>query len=294
MIQVRLIAATFIACLIHVDAASGDVLAEQDCIVIDGVILRFGDVIDVAGVCREDRSWGRGYGAVTIRTMRINGKPTQVELDCYVGPNSGNQSPTREELQSLTPKTHYLVHGKLMNARINGFDNAVSLVAEHVEQIADAELKVADFVDRDATFDGLAGHDGKLICGDEAVNVAGINAWPDEVNGRHVSIRGTVRKDAQGLRIERPTWRLYRLEDLVDKPVVLDGVIASLNFNWWFEYRDQRLYLTSASGPVLHFAPDNHYRRARVSGHLVRQDRPALDQISCQDRPRSRPNLRYS
>ena len=280
MIQMRLLAATFIVCLLPTCAAFGDVSAEQDCVVIDGVNLRFGDVIDVTGVCQDDRAWRNGYGAVTVRAMRINGKPTQVELDCYVGPNGGQQRPTRKELQSLTPQSHYLVRGKLMNARMNGFNNALSVVAEQVEQIGATELKVADFADRDATFEGLAGQDGKLICGDETVSVDGISAWPDEVYGRHVSVRGTVRKDAQGVRIERPMWRLYRLEDLVNMPVVLEGVIASLNYQWWFDYRGERLYLTSASGPVLHFAPDDHYRRARVSGHLVRQARPALDQIS--------------
>ena len=49
------------------------------------------------------------------------------------------------------------------------------------------------------------------------------------------------------------------------------------NFCSWFEYRGERIHLTSDHGPSLGFPSDDFGRRARVTGRLQRQDRPSLD-----------------
>ncbi|WP_339911549.1 hypothetical protein [Symmachiella dynata] len=279
MLHIRTAAVTLIACLGYADLALGELSSNQEQIVVDGVSFRFGDTIEVVGICLDDRR-GFASGIAIIGALQINGKATQEKLDFRLAPNSGLQPPTYKDLLKLKPESHYHVRGKLTNARINGFNDVCELIVERVEEVPSAELKVADFVDREVTFEGLAAPNGKFNYGDESVSLDGVNAWPEMFNGKHISIHGTVRKSDLGLRIEGAAWKLYRLEDLVNQPVVVDGVIASLNDNWWFDYRGERIYLTSTEGPVLRFAPGNFRRSVRVSGRLVRQDRPSLDQIT--------------
>ncbi len=275
VICIRAAAILGIICLTSANVSRG-----QEHIDIDGNFFHFGDTVTVSGICPESDSRDNDYGFATISTKRIDGQATQQKIDFLLMPNSDQQPVTEKDLLNLKPKAHYLVRGKLTNARINGLNNACGLQVDHIEEIPATELKVADFVDREATFEGLAGPDGKFHYGGESVSVEGVSVWPNELNGKHISISGIVRKAVSGLRIERPTWKLYRLEDLVNEQVVLDGVIASLNDNWWFSYRGERLYLTSPDGPVLRFESDDHYRAARVTGQLVRQLRPSLDQIT--------------
>jgi hypothetical protein len=280
MLRRGTVAMTLLACLLHAVRAHAELSVGQNQIVVDGVVLHFGDTIDVAGVCIKQRGWGHEYGIATLRALRIGGKPTQEHLEFHLRPNTGEQPPTTKELAGLKPNKHYRVRGPLLNAQINGLDNECSLLAERVEEIAATDLKVADFVGREATFEGIAASNGTFQYNNEAVRLAGLPDWPEKLKGKHVSVRGIIRKNGRELLIERPTWRLYQLEDLLNQPVVLDGVIASLNDNWWFRYRGERMYLTSDSGPVLRFHSRDHYRTVRVRGKLVRQDRPSLDQIT--------------
>ena len=124
-------------------------------------------------------------------------------------------------------------------------------------------------------------------------------------------MRGTVRRDANGLRIEHARSRLLELKDQLDQKVSLEGRLWSMNDNWWFDYRGAEFYVTDAKGHLPHTrysfvtAPaghlrldpatmaatavqDNpfavsardHGRRVRNPGKLVRQLRPSLDQIT--------------
>lgn len=277
MFPIRATAAA-IGCLLWLGAAQAELSGTAEQIVVDGVVLRFGDTIEVHGVCIPDRDWDAG--PATIRVLRIAGRPTQQPLDLRISVNTADPALSYDALSKLRSKTHLLVRGTLTNARIGGVHNVGILLPEQVRPVAPADLRVAEFVGREAVFEGQAIAGGTLKYGDETVRLDGIDDWPEPIRGKQVSVGGTVRKDDRGLVIERPTWKLFRLEDLVNQRVDLEGALLSLNGVWWFEYRDQRLDLVSPAGPTLRFDSENHYRRARVRGDLVLQERPSLHQIS--------------
>jgi len=95
-----------------------------------------------------------------------------------------------------------------------------------------------------------------------------------------LEIRGTVRRSDAGLRLERPLWKLLNLADQVDREIDITGHLWSLNGQWWLEYRGTRLYLVTSAGPVMTFKSNDHGRSVRVTGTLLNQDRPSLEQIS--------------
>lgn len=257
----------------HVEPTDEDFFEGQGSVVINETSIGFGDTVEVSGVCLKHNSFSDIFSGATIRALRIDDKPTQEEIRFLLAPNAGKRSPTFVDLQRLTPGSHYLVRGKLLNARINGVNNACSLRAEGVEVIGTSPLRIADFVNREASFDGLATSEGTFTIGDETAMLDAVDAWPKEVDGKQVAVHGIVRNDDRGIWFERPTWKLYRLEDLVDQVVVFDGVIGSMNGECWFEYRGERLVLISASGPVLRFQPRDQKRPTRVTGRLALQDR---------------------
>ncbi len=74
------------------------------------------------------------------------------------------------------------------------------------------------------------------------------------------------------------------MADQVGQDVSLEGVLAHDNFLSWFRYRNEKLHLTSAAGPTLTFHSHDSGRRIRVTGRLLRQDRPSLDQENRTDR----------
>jgi hypothetical protein len=75
-------------------------------------------------------------------------------------------------------------------------------------------------------------------------------------------------------------WKLVDLADQVGQEVSLDGELWSLNGHWWFDYRGSGIYLISEAGPQLAFANDDHGRNATITGKLLYQLRPSLEQIS--------------
>ncbi|MCY2966607.1 MAG: hypothetical protein NT069_23755, partial [Planctomycetota bacterium] len=113
----------------------------------------------------------------------------------------------------------------------------------------------------------------------ETLSLEGITAWPDDVEGKQIAVRGMVERGESGWRLTNPVWKLVELADQIDHEVSLEGTLWSLNGHWWFGYRGQRLCLTGSDGRLLTF-DDDHGRPATVTGTLVRQLRPSLHQIS--------------
>ncbi|HXT60113.1 MAG TPA: hypothetical protein VN699_15850 [Pirellulales bacterium] len=174
---------------------------------------------------------------------------------------------------------YFKVSGRLMDARGQGPQKTCKVVVERLEPIAAAPLVFADFVNRRATFEGTADAGGILKSGAETAWLDGF-AWPPEVEGKNVSVSGAIRRDEAGWRILRPRWKLVDLADQIGAEVLLDGTLWSLNGEWWFEYRGEKLYLTTTRGPVMALDGDHHGQWARVTGKLARQLRPSLSQIS--------------
>lgn len=273
---------TAVACLINVNRACAEVSWAEDHIVVDGATLRFDEDIEVDGVCLGDRS-RRYSNATAMQALRIGRNATQEDLEFHLEFNDDKPAAKGNQSERLQKAKHYRIRGTLLNARINGLDNVCRLRVNQLQEIPPAELKVADFIDRTAIFEGIAAPGGCLKYGTEIVALDGNSTWPSDIEGKHVSVSGTVRKTSDALLMEGATWKLYRLDEMLNGPVVLEGRIASLNDHWWFDYRGERMYLISELGPELQFSSVNHYRAVRVSGHLVQQDRPSFEQISLKE-----------
>lgn len=249
-----------------------------DCVTIDGTKFPFGTTIEIEGEITDSHQWY--FGAASLNAQRIDGRPIQHQLEFHLHSNEKQKEASYEKLSALKHGSFYKVRGTLMNARFNGTRNICALVVEHFQPAPTISLKCNDFINQVASFDGIAAPSGKFIHEGELVSVEGLSAWSESTGGKRIQVRGTVRRDQGGLRIERPDWKLFQLKDLVNQEVTLEGMLWSLNGHWWFEYRDERVYLVSPAGPVKTFKSDDHGRPVRVKGRVSRQLRPSLHQIS--------------
>jgi hypothetical protein len=255
-----------------------------DYVVIDGVKIPFGKVIEVSGPPPESALFELTHATTRLRVLRIDGRANQDGFYAYLFPTDNNQKTSYDGLRSLEQgRSYYKVRGRFVFARLIG-RRVLSLQVEDVAAIEPAPLEFADFLDRAATFEGTAAGGGRLQTERESARVEGVADWPKSAAWRKIAVRGVIRRDGTGWRLERSTWRLVELADQVGQEVSLEGVLEHDNLCWWFRYRDEPLYLTSAAGPKLTFPPDEAGRRLRVTGRLLRQDRPSLDQTDRTDR----------
>jgi hypothetical protein len=265
---------------LHASPARSELVRTIEHVVIDGQTIPYGTTVEVSGVCRSTHPFELEYGVALLRCERINGKPTDKSLEFELCAGKQNQGPSRDDLDTLQPEHHYKVQGRLMDARFNGTGNRCSLIVTKIEPARPAPPRLAEFVGRQATFEGTAAPGGTFKLRDETATVEGVVDWPPEIAGKEIAIRGRIEREKAGLRIGQPAWHLISLDDQLGQQVALDGILWSLNDSWWFAYRGTRLYLTTAAGPTMRFPSDDHGRAVRVTGKLERQDRPALEQIS--------------
>jgi hypothetical protein len=251
-----------------------------DYFVIDGVKIPFGQVIEVSGMSPEQTIFEMTHAVVRLRALRIDGRANQDEFIVYLFPSDGNGKTSYDGLMSLDEGGSYKVRGRLVFARLVGPKRALAIKCESVEATAPAPLVFADFVDRPARFEGMAAIGGRLQSERVSARVDGLPDWPKPAAGKRVAVRGVIRRDGAGWRIEGPKWHLIELADQVGEEISMEGVLWSLNGHWWFDYRNDKLDLTKRSGPTMTFDYDDHGWRARVTGRLLRQHRPDIDQIS--------------
>ena len=106
----------------------------------------------------------------------------------------------------------------------------------------------ADFVNRRALFEGKAvTREGKALVAGEGWTIVTNERqkWPDWMEGQTAEVLGVIRPtaDPRRYRVENAQPRLVRLEDQVGRVVELRGSAGSVNGEWWFDYRGQRLYV---------------------------------------------------
>ena len=248
---------------------------EGETVVIDGVRFSREAEMTVIGPVKTTDSFEMRFssGFASLAGMRINGRGSQDEVAFHLVQSESDGKP------SVTEGKWYEVKGRWVDGKIFGVNKILTFAASTIRPVDPAPLRLADFVDRPCHFEGAAARGGKISVGsDEAA--LGLAQWPPEAQGKLVEVQGTLRKTDSGWRFENPVWHLVRLEDQIGRDVSLEGSLWSLNGVWWFNYRDQKLYLTGEKGPALDFPTETHGRPACVSGKLVRQLRPSLDQIS--------------
>jgi hypothetical protein len=212
-----------------------------DYVVIDGVKIPSGKVIEVSGPLWErDPSLPPPVDRepTCLRVLRIDGRANQDEFLANLIPTDRNRKSSDDGLRSLERggRAHYKVRGRLVFAQVIGPSKALSLEVEDVEAIEPAPLGFADLLDRAATFEGTAAGVGRLRTERESARVEGVADWPPSAAGKKIAVRGIIRRDGNGWRIERPTWRLVELADQVGQEVSLEGVLAHDNFLSWFCY----------------------------------------------------------
>lgn len=248
---------------------------------VDGVRFPFDTELEFEGpiVATSYRAY---FALATLQLRRIDGKATQIELEVRLNSDSEEM---RKRLDKLKPGESYAVRGRLRNGRFHRTHSVCIVDVDRIRAIPAVSLGPADFVDRRATFVGVAAPHGKLAIGDVSASLAGVASWPAGVEGKRVSVTGIMRRQPGGIpagefRFDDPQWTKADLADRVGDDIVLDGDLYSLNGVWWFHYHDTKLDLTAAAGPTLRFDANLHAASVRVSGRLLRQDRPSLDQIS--------------
>ncbi len=242
---------------------------------IDGIVHSFGDRLEIKGIITSSDSWDSG--TAVLETRIINNVAVRDTIVCHL---FSSKSTTWEHLRQLTPKSYFRVIGTLTDASSGGLPKRLAIVVDRIEVIEPFTLQIKYFIDRANQFEGTAEASGKLRYQNELIKLEGLNEWPESVIGKRVRVDGIVRRITDQWRIESPAWGLLELQDQINKNVLLEGLLRSLNGHWWFEYRGERLYLASPAGRVRSFPIHDFRCHVRVSGKLLRQLRPALDQIS--------------
>lgn len=275
--------AAALSCLVPFSRSSGADVAREvsasgaEQLTIDGVGFPFDTVLELEGAIVAKVSTLPYFADALLEPRRINGKPTQTVLEVRLYAESPE---IRRRLEGLKTGDCYALRCRLKNARFSGTWSACLVAVEELRAVAEIKLGPADFVDRRATFEGIAAAGGKFTIGDQSISLAGVASWPANVVGKPVEATGLVRRAADGFRLDDASSTKAKLEDRIGDDVVLDGHLYSLNGVWRFRYRDTDLDLTCAEGPTLRFGESRHAAAVRVSGKLLRQDRPSLQQIS--------------
>jgi hypothetical protein len=249
-----------------------EILVDAHQAVIDAVKLPFGTPVDCEGEVAARDFMNLSPAQADLKLARINGRANQDHITVHL---TGLANPA-----DLKPGQWLKVHGKLADAKSATPSPELSLTVDTTEPITPAPLTPADFVDRLADFEGTAGKPADLVLTSTSLHVT---PWPADILGKHVAIRGIVRQTAAGFSIDPKNaadWHLIDPQDMVGKTVTLEGIVRSRNGVWGFKYRDLDMIITDERDHPVVLDGRHHYTRAKVTGLLVNQLRPSLDQIS--------------
>ena len=252
---------------------------ELDHVFIDGVKLPFDETVEIVGICQSADSFRfrNPFAHASLLGLRIQQRANQEGIAFYL---RGKTDALDKKLESLEKDSYFKVRGRIGGVRLSGPNRVCNFTVESIESVPAAPLMPSEFVDREASFEGVAVAKGAVKIHQETLQLDGLQAWPENVIGKRVLVQGLVSSsDKKTWQLSKPTWKFVNLADMESQEVSLDGTLWSLNGHWWFDYRGERLYLTKAYGPPLTF-PGAHGRTATASGNLVRQLRPSLDQIT--------------
>jgi HEAT repeat protein len=257
--------------------AKAEVSVEGDMITFDGVPIKKGESLRITGpITSTDYDQLRlSMGSAVLCAAKINGRANQDAIVIHlVLPGGWKQA------QRLKKGSWFEVTGKWSDAKWKGANKIISLRVGSLKPVKPFVAGFADFAGRAAVFKGIAQKGGKVRCGAETAVMDNLTAWPAGITGKEVEVRGVMKKTGRNWQFTVPSWRLEKLADQVGKDVEVEGTLWSLNGCWWLEYRDERVCLIEESGRVMKFESGAHGVSVRVKGRLLKQLRPALNQIS--------------
>ncbi|WP_050030186.1 hypothetical protein [Verrucomicrobium sp. BvORR034] len=247
-----------------------------DSLRIDGVAFSTKDEMVVEGFIVNTSPY-RSSAKVAMSAVRINGRGNSDEL-CFhlIGSPDEGESKKLKKGDWISVKGHWgrcLKAGPLLNIGFN---------VTEFQRIPAVPQRFKDFSDRDCEMTGTAVAGGKLKCQEEQAAIDGLSQWPPDLLNKEVVVRGRLHPTGTGWQWQNAQWHAASLAERIGQEVVLTGGLRSMNGVWWFQCKgdEERICLTSAEGRVLTFNSDHHGGSARVTGRLVRQLRPALDQIT--------------
>ncbi|WP_038165511.1 HEAT repeat domain-containing protein [Verrucomicrobium sp. BvORR106] len=247
-----------------------------DTLRIDGAAFSTKDEMVIEGFIVKTNPY-RSSAEVAITAARINGRGNTDEL-CFhlIG------SPTESESKKLKKGDWLSVKGRWGQCLKAGPSLNIGFNVTEFQRIPAAPHRFKDFADRDCEMTGTAVAGGRLRCQEEQAAIDGLTEWPPHLLNREVVVRGRLHPAGTGWQWQGAQWHAASLAERIGQEVVLTGRLRSMNGVWWFERKgdEERICLTSAGGRVLTFNSDHHGGSARVTGRLVRELRPALDQIT--------------
>jgi hypothetical protein len=262
-------AVALLAVIWSVQTSPAAVECRLDQAVIDGTIVKYGAPVAIVGRCQE-KHWGDlSPSQADLELIRINGRGNQDHIIVHLTglPHS----------LALKPGDWYDAYGTISDGNASGPPPALSMSVDKIDPVHPAALTPNDFIGREADFEGTAADGGVLQLETGTIRVT---PWPATVIGKRIGVHGVVKKDAAGFVMPAADWHLLDLADMADTTVSLDGSFWSLNGVWWFSYRDSRMVVTDSKDTPVLLDSGRHGSRARVTGLLVNQLRPSLEQIS--------------
>lgn len=263
--------------LLALSSASAEVSATFETLTIDGVLFSIDDAMVVEGKV-EQLHPHLSSGQAVISASRINGRGNQDAIHFHL-----LQPDDRDALKGVREGDWLAVKGRWGQFVLKGSEPDVGFNVLSFAKIPSAPHRCADFSGRVCALSGEAVKGGVLRCGADSVRIDGLDEWPAKVLGKKMEVTGSLQRLGDGWQFQQARWAPMELADLAGQEVSLTGMLGSLNGMWWFEREgeEERICLTSAEGPVLTFDVERyHYTAARVTGRLLRQLRPSLEQIS--------------
>ncbi len=256
------------ACLIT--PARGEISRGDHHFVIDGVKFPIGSEIEVVGPLSP------GYAA--LHGMWIDGRANQDKIHFHLCRAKRGGWLTDEDFKALDRYTFYKIRGRIMEGRIYCEQKAITLVVNELKAVPARYFRFSDLVNRETTFEGSAAPDGILETDADQAQIANLTNWPISVAGKRVFVRGTLRKNQDGFRIEAAFWHLITLSELLDQNVSLEGILTKYPSQCYFKYKGLYLYLNLALPDEMKTKLNKLARdvSVRVSGRLVLENRPLL------------------
>ena len=270
-----------------------------------------GKVITVEGVLVEGRF--KGYeGGPNLRVQRIQGSATQEDIQISIAPyvaEWGEEVEGSTEYGSLGEgiKLSKIVEGETYEMQgystgwYVGVPNDVmkhtgvpiqttghyfheTFVVYRAKIIEPLSFGPSDFTGQSALLTGLAvSENGRAVMqGDGwSVVVEEASPWPKDIEGKKIETWGMYNptEDCLVFTLIDGEWRLVRLEDQLNKKVVLRGRAVSQNDVWHLLYRGEEVYVENMQN-LPGWTRDNHWSPVIIRGVLDKAELPQLDQVS--------------
>jgi len=165
-----------------------------------------------------------------------------------------------------------------------GFHFQNELIVVHGEKIEPITWSPEQFTHTKGLLTGIAKNEGDTAVLEQAgwtIKLPGLKKWENKMVGKPAEVYGvfkrTGRKDVY---LMETGWvQPANLEDKVGQVVKLRGTAMSMNGYWWFSYRGIDMYVENMQ-KMPGWSVDNHFKKMEITGMLVQEELPRIDQIS--------------